>query len=144
MEKDKTNTLEEIFSTKFCIGCKSIDHFIADCPKDPNIKTAADIFEERARLELIFKMKDKKKSIKVDENHVKVLKILENKMFGSDFIRNIDSDDEKISFQDLIEIKEELALDRTSKWFVSGFEEPLKHNLEHQKTFKSKRQATFH
>ena len=107
---------------KFCAGCKDSGHSISNCPRDPNIKTLAESSEDLKRVEKLNLSKRRMSVIELSTlSEKRILSGIEEKMIGSDFIKEFDSDEELdelngVFFGDVLEIKEELGVESGFKW----------------------------
>ena len=109
----------------FCISCKKHGHCINECPKDPNLKTKADLRDEIDRLEQLHVPKKRKNSM-FGMHGKQNLGELSGKMHGNRFEDENSSDEgdydcsegeKPLAFSDLMGIREELDLDERDKWF---------------------------
>ena len=108
LEKNRKNNN----AVKYCIGCRDIGHSVADCPKDPNIRTNITPNEELTRLKTFKKIK--RKNLSNSDLHIKAFAMVSDKLQGGEFRKEIDSEDEGeemegIYFRDVMDIKEHLV-----------------------------------
>ena len=142
-KEDKLEENREDLVSKFCAGCKSFDHKIYDCPKDPNMKTLVNIDEEKQRLESL--LKNRRKGVNAANNlQERMIEVIGNRIGANEFFKDSDDEDEVeeiegVHFRDLMDIKEELDLEEKSKWFQSGVLVSEKvEKIEKQMTIKPK------
>ena len=127
MSKEETTgtaVVEASSITKFCIGCKKHGHCMSECPKDPNIKTKADIQDEISRLKKLHVPKRKISAVGIQGKFN--VEEFNSRMNAKRFEQEISSGDDEsydaegarsIGFSDLMGLKEELDLDEKDKWF---------------------------
>lgn len=109
-DEDIDNSLSA-YMPKFCVLCKKPGHLVAECPKDPNIKTNADLVQERLRLENIHN--SKKKNIQTMSE--RITETLSFKQHYNSFDKDVSSEDQEdieegVYFKEIFNLKEILDL----------------------------------
>lgn len=100
-------------TVKYCSSCKKIGHSSVNCLKDPNIKSNTLKKDELFRLNSIKKIK--RKNAPNSDLQTRAFQMVNERIQGSDFAKNVDSDEEieeleGIYFRDLMNIKKELEI----------------------------------
>jgi hypothetical protein len=113
---------QDPFAQKFCVGCKKHGHQIFDCPKDPNMKTRAEASDETKRLEVLTAPKRRYSLLHgISQNEEGILLGIATKMFGSEFAKDMDTEEEEeemegLFFRDMFELKGELNFEARLNW----------------------------
>ena len=134
------------YGSRFCVGCKKHGHSIFDCPKDPNLKSRADLTDESKRLEVLTAPKRRYSLLHgISQNEEGILMNIAAKMFGSEFAKNMDTEEEEeemdgVFFRDLVEIKEEMNFEDKLLWLEKEQEGSFDAELAREK-YRKKRTA---
>lgn len=145
-KEDTSHQSNDPFATKYCIGCKKHGHLLVDCPKDPNLKTHAEIQEEFKRIEKVTAPKRRISLVGSTSNDESILMNLAKRMFGSDFVKDIDTEEEEeemegVFFRDLLEIKQELDFEERLLWLRNNEDECPKEVDKNSKDYRKRRTA---
>ena len=127
-KEEAITQIHDPYAVKFCIGCKKHGHLLVDCPKDPNYKTHVEIQEEFKRVERLAAPKRRISVVNSNQNEDGILMNIAQKMFGSDFAKEKDTDEEEeevegLFFRDLLEIKQELDFEERLLWLKNNIDE---------------------
>lgn len=120
-KEEESEKFENFIPVNFCSGCKQHGHSTFNCPKDPNMRTNADIEEEKERL---LKVYIPKRKMSFNGIQLQSLEILNGRMVAESTLSEQEREEmEGTGFADLMILKEELELDEKEKWFsVKGIE----------------------
>lgn len=147
ISKEETNTqIHDPYAVKYCIGCKKHGHLLVDCPKDPNFKTHNEIQEEFKRVERLAAPKRRVSVVNINQNEEAILMNITQKMFGSDFAKDKDTDEEEeemegLFFSDLLEIKQELDFEERLLWLKNNDEDYAAEIDSNSKEYRKRRTA---